>query len=47
MPTPDQKAHRITKLLIEEEVPMFGVPEASFAVGPRHKSAFSHYGGLL
>ena len=26
--TPDQKAHRIARLLVEEIVPMFGVPEA-------------------
>ena len=27
-PVPDQKTHRVIKLLTEELVPMFGVPEA-------------------
>ena len=31
--TPDQKAERIAKLLTQEIVPMFGVPEALFDAG--------------
>ena len=27
-PVPDQKAHRLVKLLVEEVIPFFGVPEA-------------------
>ena len=32
LPAPDQKATRITHLLVEEVIPVFGVPEALLSV---------------
>ena len=31
-PTPDQKTERIVRLLVEEIVPQFGVPEALLSI---------------
>ena len=40
---PDQRAERIARLLCEEVVPLFGVPECSggLALRSRHQSAFT------